>query len=196
MSPSAPTNVDGQQSAEATRTEPPTLEFKRLSADCRRGAFSCGQRDIDKWFKDKSFKHHQTLRTRVVTAHLLDNPNPVGFYALTMKLEPESLLERDKRLFSLSEGGYFPTVQLSWIAVQKQMQRKKLGTVMMGAVLGDFYEVAVRTGVYALTLVAINQDVANFYKGLGFVPYGPDSATPKLLLPSKSVIEMAEQTGA
>ena len=73
------------------------------------------------------------------------------------------------------------------------MQRQKLGTVMMCAVLGDFYEVAVRTGVYALTLVAINQDVASFYRGLGFVPYGPDSDMPKLLLPSKSVIEMAEQ---
>jgi hypothetical protein len=89
-------------------TEPPPIEFKRLSADCRRGAFSCWQRDIDKWFKDKALKHHQTLRSRVVTAHFLNTPNPVGFYALTMKLERESLLERDKWLLSLSEGASSP----------------------------------------------------------------------------------------
>jgi hypothetical protein len=63
----------------------------------------------------------------------------------------------------------------------------------MGAALDDLYEVAVRTGVFALTLVAIDKKTAEFYRKMGFVDFGaPEAAQPALLLPAASVISLRE----
>ena len=62
----------------------------------------------------------------------------------------------------------------------------------MGAVLDDFYQIAVRTGVYALTLTALNGDAERFYKRLGFVSYGAPSLQPSMLLPAQSVMALVE----
>ncbi|GLI23455.1 GNAT superfamily N-acetyltransferase [Xanthobacter flavus] len=170
-----------------------TIEFKRLTAACQRGAFSCGEREIDTWFRSKSLKHHNNLYLRVMTAHLTGNPAPMGFYALSINLENESELEPRNRPIFRNTSGLFASVHLSWIAISRPMQRQGHGTTLMGAVLDDFYQIAVRTGIFALTLSAINPDVAQFYKKLGFVEYGSQTARPKLFLPSRSVIELHEQ---
>lgn len=66
---------------------------------------------------------------------------------------------------------------------------------MMGAAIRDFYEVAVRTGIYAMTLEAVDRNVAKFYERLGFVHYGdPERMMPKMLLPAASVIELHERS--
>ncbi len=63
----------------------------------------------------------------------------------------------------------------------------------MGAAIEDFYEVASRTGILALTLVAIDAKTADFYRKLGFIDFGPANATqPQLLLPATTVIAARE----
>jgi len=135
---------------------PPELEFKRLSEHCRRDAFSCGDREIDRWFRKDALKAHSRMGAgfRVVTAHLVGDPRPAGFYALCMYLENENNLEKSGRPKLFSRSGFFPTLRLGYLAVNRSMQRQKIGTTIMGAVLDDFYQIAVRTGVYALTLTA------------------------------------------
>jgi GNAT superfamily N-acetyltransferase len=170
------------------------LEFKRLTAACRRDAFSCGNSEIDRWFRRQSLKQHISMRFRVITAHTEGTNSLVGFYALTIRLEKESNLDREHRLFTFSQDGYFATVRLGWIAVQRSMQRKGYGTIIMGAVLRDFYEISVRTGIYAITLTAADRRTAEFYEKLGFVHYGtPVARQPAMLLPSRSVIEIIEK---
>ena len=64
----------------------------------------------------------------------------------------------------------------------------------MGSVIQNFYEIAVRTGIYAMTLSAIDSKTTEFYERLGFVHYGdPGAAQPNMLLPSRSVIELIEK---
>ena len=180
----------GAPLTEKPKADPPTLEFRRLTEHCKRDAFSCGNRDIDKWFRSKAWKHHAGLRSRVVSAHLSNNPHPVAFYAMSMKLERVSHLRGNKGFSLFDEGGCFPTVQLCWVAVS--MQRQGFGRVLMGYALHDFYEVAVRTGIYALTLISVDEETTKFYKGLGFVPYGTDSAVHRMLLPAEAVIALEE----
>lgn len=171
-----------------------TLEFRRLTDKCRRGAFSCGNSEIDRWFKRDSLKQHVSMRFRVSTAYYTNTDNLVGFYALTTKLENESLLDKQTRLITFSQYGYFTTVRLAWVAVQRHLQRKGFGRAIMGSAIQDFYEIAVRTGIYAMTLTAIDTKTAEFYGKLGFVYYGDRDATqPSMLLPSRSVIEMIER---
>lgn len=193
MSSTSETNKSGDQpgSQKTNPPEPPTLEFKRLAADCNRGAFYCGDNDIDRWFKNNALQHHNDLKARVVTAHLLGNPAPVGFYATTIRIEPESWLEG--RWFSRPQSGYFSSVQLCSVAVHRKMQRQGIGRVMMAYAIKDFYEIVMKTGIFAMTLVALDKEVAKFYEKLGFVQYGDKEATmPRMLLPAQSVVEMIE----
>lgn len=190
MTPSSPTN--GERTGPPDNAPvPPTLEFKRLSADCQRGAFRCGDRDIDNWFREDALNHHNELKFRVTTAHLPGEAKPVGFYAMVIHLESAAALQGQfsPKLFK----GSFPTVLLSRVAIDGPLQRQGLGKVLMGSAISDFYDVAVRTGIFCMTLQAINQEAAKFYKELGFVEYaGRDAVTPKMILPARSVIEMIE----
>jgi len=174
------------------------LEFRRLAADCGRGAFVCGDRDIDRWFRENALDHHNDLTCRVVTAHLADMPEPVaGFYAMTIRLEKEIELGGKNAAGSKGQGGQFAVVQLCYVAVQRDLQNQGYGTVLMGAALQDFYDVVIRTGIFAMTLQAANRDLMEFYQKLGFIVYGNTFAImPKMILSAEAVIEIIENPSA
>lgn len=149
-------NVNEAAPEKSIKSNPPELEFRRLSTECRLGAFCCGENDIDNWFRNKALNEHQKLRARVVTAHLINNVNPCGFYALSINIESEkNFIGKEKSLFSwASRNGYLASVHLCWIGVLKPMQRQGIGTVIMGHALNEFYETVIRTGIAALTLTS------------------------------------------
>jgi hypothetical protein len=62
----------------------------------------------------------------------------------------------------------------------------------MGDVIDKFYNIANLAGAFALTLVAIDKDTAEFYRRLGFTAYGPNKDRPMMLLPAKSVFDLYE----
>jgi GNAT superfamily N-acetyltransferase len=194
IGPTEITNDDANQKNSPVDNVQSAIEFKRLGEDCNRGAFSCGDREIDAWFRTKALKEHQsnTKGFRVVTTHIQGDPRPIGFYALTMYLEREAALgKRSIPLFS--QGGFFPVVRLGWLAVDRSVQRQGYGTIIMGRVIDDFYQIATRSTVYALTLTSRNSDAERFYKRLGFVPYGPSRSQQSMLLPAQSVVELIER---
>ena len=88
-------------------------------------------------------------------------------------------------------------MHLQYVAVHHSLQRQRIGTVLMGAAIDDFYEVAVRTGIFALTLTAIDQKTSDFYRKLGFIDFGAEGATqPNLFLPAATVIEARKKLDA
>jgi GNAT superfamily N-acetyltransferase len=188
--------TNGAEKTPNTKAELPALDTRRLTDECSRAAFSCGNLDIDQWFRAKALKEHNALSCRVMTGHLPGNSSPVGFYATTMKMESENALPQEHRSLLRWYSGsakMFPVMHLRYVAVIRPLQRQGFGTVLMGAAIDDFYEVAVRTGIFALTLVAIDQKTADFYHQLGFVNFGEPTATqPSLLLPALSVISLRE----
>lgn len=70
------------------------------------------------------------------------------------------------------------------------MQRRGIGVVIMGRVIDVFYEAIQSMGLPALTCRALDPKVADFYRRLGFVDYGPDDPKPRLLLPAQDVVEL------
>jgi ribosomal protein S18 acetylase RimI-like enzyme len=149
-----------------------------------------GEPDIDKWFRKKAQSDHNRMKCRVVTGHLPGNPAPVGFYAASIKMELASDLPRESQPLLSWPGGRFPALHLQYLAVARPMQRRGFGTVLMGAVVDDFYGVAIRSGIVALTVAAINARTAEFYRKMGFVDFGEKGISqPSLFLPAVSVIE-------
>jgi GNAT superfamily N-acetyltransferase len=165
------------------------LDFRRLSPDCERGDFDCDYIVINDFFNRLSLDYHQKLKSRIVTAHLDGSAKPVGFFAMKIWHEPEYEFSADSAF--LSQWLYqksLITVNLEWLAVSTEFQRREIGTHLMGQAIDDFYEVANRTGIAALTLQPIDEQKALFYKKLGFTAYG-SRTIPRMFLDSKSVIE-------
>src|SRR4051794_32697703 len=121
------TNESGRPRARTPNT--PALVFRRLSPACGRGVFSCGDKEIDRWFRTQALDEHLNHRCRVVTAELSDDPSPVGFFAMCIRLEKDDELDPSERAHNRSDTGYFPSVQLSSVAVHASMQRQGIGTV-------------------------------------------------------------------
>lgn len=181
--------------AAVERPEPPnpSFEFKRLSAPIPRGAFVCGYREIDQWVKD-AHKEHGALKCRVVTAHLKGNPAVAGLYSMRIRLESVADIAGHGGVFR-AENGYFSAVQLCYLAAQRPFQGRGLvGPLLMAHAIREFGEVAVRTGICALTLVAADERKAAFYNRLGFEYYGKPCAMPKMFYPARAAVELIEQT--
>lgn len=168
------------------------LEYRPLSRDRRREVFSCGERDIDKWFNGRSpWRSHASFESRVTTVHPRGNPAVCAFYSLRMITEDEALLGTSSLLRVRSPSGAFPAMQLEWLAVHRARQKTGIGTVVMGRVLDVFIQAIDTIGVPALTCRAINRDVAKFYQGLGFAEYGvANDLMPRMLLGAQTALEL------
>jgi GNAT superfamily N-acetyltransferase len=171
----------------------PTLDFRRLSGKVRRGDFVCGEPQIDKWF-EKAHRYHATLRTRVITAHLIRNQTIAGFYGLTIRLESDEDIDGGANVFRLQDK-FFPAVHLYYIGVQRPLQGCGIGSLLMTHAIREFGQVAIRTGICALTLVAINEDRAKWYEQeWNFSRYGKPSTRPKMFFPAQAAINLIEET--
>lgn len=167
------------------------LEFRPLSDDCPRGAFSCGDREIDRWFLKKADQKHRGFQCRVTTAYAPDDPCPVGFFALSWIAERESLLPQSPR-----SPAHFPALHLEYVAVRSEYQGQGVGQYIMGRVLELYLDAAEITAVPALTLIALNERAEKFYAELGFAPYarGEFGAGRRMLLPIQTALDLRQST--
>ena len=171
---------------------PPNLEFRHLSGRIGRAHFSCGEEEVDDYIYG-AHKEHQQLKSRVVTAHLAGNSVPVGFYGLRISMEPDSDIDGHNGVFR-TQRGHFAAVQICYLGVHHALQRRGIGELLMAHAVKEFGEVAIRTGICALTLVAINEQRAIWYERVGFKRYGKQpSPRPKLFFPARSATELLQQ---
>lgn len=169
------------------------LEYRPLSDQCPRGAFSCGDPDIDEWFLKRSKGNHDGLKCRVTTVHIGAAPEVVAFYSLKIALEDERMLEKTNPMRFWAQNRIYPALHLEWLAVDKGHQKRQIGTAVMGRVLETFRDAVLETGIPVLTLVPINDEVQAFYAKLGFYAYAAHQKRRDMMLPGQSVLDMYEK---
>lgn len=167
-----------------TDEAPIILKFKPLAMNLSREAFSCGDHDIDRWFRKKAWDHHNSLQCRVHTAFSEDG-QLLGFYAFCVTVEEERFLDRNSHLKKHAIRRSFPALQVHYLGVQKEHQGKKIGTILMGRIIDIFREAASTLGLPVMTLRAINDRAARLYSRMGFVKYG-GTGSKTMLLPARS----------
>lgn len=171
--------------------EPHELEFRPFSEKCPRGAFSCGDDLVNRWFHEKCHEHHLS-RCRVTTIHAPGFDELVAFYALSFEVHT---LNR-KLLPDFFGREKFPALHLQWLAVHKDLQDKGLGTIIMGRVLSEFAKIVEMACVPALTLKPVNDEVAEFYRKIGFVTFQPKVVGGSMLLPASDVFSFDQPAPA
>jgi GNAT superfamily N-acetyltransferase len=109
--------------------------------------------------------------------------------------EPEDLFTKSASFFKRrAQLSSLHAVHLQWVAVETDLQRSGIGTLLMGSAIEDFYQIADRTGIAALTLTPISNAAASFYGSLGFITYGSGDLPP-MFLPAETVIRARESSG-
>jgi GNAT superfamily N-acetyltransferase len=170
--------------------DPGELEYKPFSAECPRAAFSCDHEHVDSWFQGKALTDHGT-RCRLTTIHVRNDPEPVGFYALSFAIS-----QLNRRLLPAFLGfDKFPSLRLEWLGVRTDLQGQGFGTIVMGRVLSAAYDLIELANLPAMTVIPANDRSERFYKRIGFVDLA-NRAGPQLVLPASDIVSVVNPPSA
>jgi len=148
---------------------PVELTYRPLDAATITRGFTCGEREIDRWFARDALRDHERGIILTTCAFLPRIEAPVGFYSVATVAEDVKKLSARYHPFG---GGYFPCLQMVYLAVHRAHQGRDIGTTLAGAVTALFAEIGPKIGLPHLILVPINEDVIPFYEDqLGFTCY-------------------------
>jgi GNAT superfamily N-acetyltransferase len=149
---------------------PLDLSYRPIDEATITAGFSCGEKELDRFFSDKALKDHNNGTIRTTCSYLSGVDRPVGFYSLATVAERSRLLKA--KYHALFDSQHFPCLQLVYLAVHRSHQRAGIGTAMVGAVIEAFASIGTTIGLPCLILVPINDAVIPFYEDqLGFTCY-------------------------
>jgi GNAT superfamily N-acetyltransferase len=125
--------------------------------------FNCGVAILDTWLKDRALKNEESGASR--TYVICSAGQVVGYYALAagsiLNAQAPSAVRRNM-------PNLIPVILLGRLAIDKAWQGKGLGKALLrDAVLRTIHASEI-TGVRALLVHAISEEVKLFYQGLGF----------------------------
>jgi ribosomal protein S18 acetylase RimI-like enzyme len=152
--------------------------------------FSCGERPLDSFLKNKAKKAVKRCEHRVFCAHLDGSQNVLGFYALQLGTDSVSELPEANKDNYLKNYVAFPALNLSFVAVDSQYQRQGLGGFLLMDVFSRASAIAEHAGFYALTLTSLDANSTAFYKSLNFRIYSENTKLPKMLYPLEDILTL------
>lgn len=132
-----------------------------------RGAFQCGERFIDNFFKKKCLDAHERYKARAYVARQPSDQRALGFYTLSLtSLSPQGTTPEDAQQ---KFGGWaVPFVYLGQIGVSKDTQGMHVGSALMLHAFERTLEIANIAGTFGLMLDAIDEERAKWYERLSF----------------------------
>ncbi len=168
------------------------LSFRELRADCATHKFVSGDSEIDGWLRKKALKDHSARKHIVTCAREDDKEDILGFYALSSVVESARALP-DVDFFPFETDAFFPCLQLVYLAVHQDHQRKAYGSIILAEIVRNFANVGEYTGLPALIVTPLNEDAKRFYLRFGFTEY---PRGPRLVLPIQAAIAAVEAANA
>ena len=145
-----------------------------LDKSVNRGAFCCGEDRIDNYLKNTALQEHKKYKMRVFVGTKPTSFDVVGFYTLTFivwKLDdalPEVVTK-------FKTAGPVPAIYLAKLGVNKEDSGQGFGKLLMIDAFKRCVMIAEHAAIPTLTLEAIDEEKAAWYKKLGFVRFSPDS---------------------
>ena len=155
-----------------------TTAPERITPEHNVADFTCGVVVLDTWLKERALKNEESGASR--TYVICSGGRVVGYYALAagsvLNAQAPSAVRRNMPDPSATLPGgrspgvwrSIPVILLGRLAISKAWQGKGLGKALLrDAVLRTIHASEI-TGVRALLVHAISEEVKSFYQGLGF----------------------------
>ena len=130
-----------------------------------REAFSCKHRSIQNFFRKWAEDNHTKYKQRVFVACREGSKEPLGFYSLTLMTFESSMEDMASAKY---EDREVPTIYIATLARDKNVSDKGFGFNLLEDAFRRCLNVRESIGVYAISLHAANEKVAQVYEGYGF----------------------------
>jgi ribosomal protein S18 acetylase RimI-like enzyme len=131
-----------------------------------RAGFSCGQPDLDDWFRLRAGQDEKRSVARVFVA-IEAELGVVGFYSLSsLSLAPENLPEEIAR--KLPRYDVIPAALIGRLARDERARGSGLGEILLVDAIRRILEAGRSVAVFAIVVDAKDERASDFYKAFGF----------------------------
>jgi ribosomal protein S18 acetylase RimI-like enzyme len=143
------------------------ITFEALGRQHDRSKFSCGQAELDDWFRRRAGQDERRNVARVFIA-VDSDLGVVGFYSLSaFKLDLDDLPEEITRKLPRYDDGV-PAALIGRLARDARIRGKGLGDLLVADAVRRILGAAQALAVLAIVVDAKDERAATFYEGLGF----------------------------
>jgi GNAT superfamily N-acetyltransferase len=158
------------------------MRVRALTGDHDRQGFDCGRLELNDWLRQVARQHQDKGLSKTFVAVGEETPIRIlGYYALTLaELENRHLPAAWRKKLPRR----IPGVRLGRLAVDRQLQGKGLGELLLVDALTRAQRIHVEAGGIGLFVDALDEQAAGYYRRFGF-DASPDN--PLLLFLSASV---------
>lgn len=156
-----------------------------------RAAFSCGEADIDAWFRQRAGQDEKRNVARVFVA-LDADLGVVGFYSLSSYTVTLADLPGDLAK-KLPKYEAIPAALIGRLARDVRMRGQRLGELLVADAMKRIVSAGRALAVYAIVVDAKNARAADFYQALGFRPF--QSRPRRLFVPTSVAATALERSG-
>ncbi len=167
------------------------LRIEPIAKSHNRSAFMCTNETIQNYCRMHARQNNDTYKIRAFVACFEGSKEVLGYYylALTFYLISEHHLD-DKAVgkFEGSISKAVPAVYLGMIGVHTEYQGKGIGYLMMMDAIQRTAKIARHAGLYALTLDAINEGVADYYTKFGFERFKAGTTGLEMFLSIRTIL--------
>jgi ribosomal protein S18 acetylase RimI-like enzyme len=142
------------------------VRLEPLSNQHDRSKFSCGERELDDWFRRRAGQDERRNVARVFVA-LNDELGVVGFYSLSsFKLDFDDLPEAIARKLPRYDG--VPAALIGRLERDTRVRGKGVGELLVADAVRRILSAAQSLAIFAVMVDAKNERAAAFYEGFGF----------------------------
>lgn len=156
------------------------LRIEPLAGHHDRSTFSCGQPELDDWFRRRASQDEKRNVARVFVA-VDDELGVVGFYSLssyTLALTdlPQEVAKK------LPRYGAIPAALIGRLARDVRARGQGVGELLLADAVRRILGAGRSLAVFAIVVDAKDETAADFYRGFGFRPF--PSRPLRLFLPT------------
>ncbi len=162
-----------------------------LNAGHDREEFDCGEESLNRYLRQYASQHQKKNLGRIYVATAQDDRRVLGYYTLANGSVTFQSVPRSK---GLPREYPIPVILLARLAMDKSMQGKGLGAVLIFDALKRAAEVAEISAAYAVIVDALNEQAKTFYLHYHFEESLDDPM--RLFLPMHDIRALLSKTRA
>jgi ribosomal protein S18 acetylase RimI-like enzyme len=145
------------------------LVIEPLAKHHDRARFSCGQPDLDDWFRLRASQDEKRNVARVLVA-VDAELGVIGFYSLSsLSLSMDNLPEEIARKLPRYEA--VPAALIGRLARDKRVRGQGIGELLLADAIRRILAAGRSIAVFAIVVDAKDEPAADFYKAFDFQPF-------------------------
>ena len=158
--------------------------FSPLDKSFDKSAFDCGKPQLNNYLKKYAWQNQQKRYSITFIATVENSKEIAGYYCTSASsIEFANLPDTlNKKLPKYPA----PVMLIGQLAVDKKMQGKGLGKVLLMHALSRAVRISSEMGIFAVRVDAMDREAKDFYLKYGFIPL--KDAKFSLIIPIKTII--------